>query len=145
MDFTLYHYFEESEGPLRNLSALPIDESAHILEEMKKDSARRYAAQRPDGYMERRIELEGIIRNLFIEKGGKPEKTYPHYFVVGKCPWFDEWYSRTSSLSKQMSEINPDTVSFTYGDSFPTFSDRVNDGREYRKQVYTYDEICRLI
>jgi hypothetical protein len=32
------------------------------------------------------------------------------------------------------------TVSFTYGDSHPTFNDRVNDGKEYRKKLYTYDE-----
>ena len=37
------------------------------------------------------------------------------------------------------------TISFTYGDSHPTFSDRVNDGKEYRKKLYTYDEILEVI
>ena len=37
------------------------------------------------------------------------------------------------------------TISFTYGDSQPTFSDRVNDGKEYRKKLYTYDEILEII
>lgn len=37
------------------------------------------------------------------------------------------------------------TISFTYGDSHPTFSDRVNDGKEYRKKVYTYEEIIDII
>lgn len=36
-------------------------------------------------------------------------------------------------------------ISFTYGDSHPTFSDRVNDGKEYRKKLYTYDEILEVI
>ena len=31
------------------------------------------------------------------------------------------------------------------GDSHPTFSDRVNDGKEYRKKLYTYDEILGVI
>lgn len=37
------------------------------------------------------------------------------------------------------------TVSFTYGDSHPTFNDRVNDGKEYRKKAFTYDEIIGMI
>lgn len=36
-------------------------------------------------------------------------------------------------------------ISFTYGDSFPTFSDRVQDHREYRRQIYTLPEILHLI
>lgn len=27
----------------------------------------------------------------------------------------------------------------------PTFSDRVNDGKEYRKKLYTYEEILQVI
>ena len=42
-------------------------------------------------------------------------------------------------------EFDLATVSFTYGDSHPTFSDRVDDGREYRKTLYTYPEILRII
>lgn len=29
--------------------------------------------------------------------------------------------------------------------SHPTFSSRVNDGKEYRKKLYTYDEILEII
>ena len=34
---------------------------------------------------------------------------------------------------------------FSYGNLFPTFSDRVEDRREYRKQVYTLNEIEQVI
>jgi hypothetical protein len=37
------------------------------------------------------------------------------------------------------------TVSFTYGDSMPTFSPRKISDREYFHQVYTYDEIVIMI
>lgn len=39
------------------------------------------------------------------------------------------------------------TVSFTYGDSHPTFSPwpRDDDWKEYRRQLYTYDEIPEVI
>ncbi len=36
-------------------------------------------------------------------------------------------------------------ISFTYGDSFPTFSDRMQDRREYRRRIYTLPEILHLI
>ncbi len=42
-------------------------------------------------------------------------------------------------------EFNVNTISFTYGDSHPTFSSRVNDGKEYRKKLYTYGEILDII
>lgn len=41
--------------------------------------------------------------------------------------------------------LDLNTVSFTYGDSHPTFSNRVNDGKEYRKKLYTYNEIIEII
>lgn len=37
--------------------------------------------------------------------------------------------------------------SITYGDSHPVWSPRVNrmDGKEYRKRLYTYEEILEVI
>ncbi len=37
------------------------------------------------------------------------------------------------------------TLSFTYGDSHPTFSGNVKDGKEYRNRLYTYGEIQEII
>ena len=42
-------------------------------------------------------------------------------------------------------EFDKATLSFTYGDSMPTFSKAVNDGKEYRQKLYTYDEILKII
>lgn len=42
-------------------------------------------------------------------------------------------------------EFDLRTLSFTYGDSMPTFSDSVNDGKEYRKKLYTYEEILKVV
>lgn len=57
-------------------------------------------------------------------------------------------YRRTGGYSTgriPVEEFDLRTVSFTYGDSMPTFSDRVNDGKEYRKKLYMYDEILSII
>ena len=69
----------------------------------------------------------------------------PHYMVLGYSPWLYSWYEQPEFIKIPVEEFDLRTVSFTYGDSMPTFSDRVNDGREYRKKLYTYDEILEVI
>lgn len=59
-----------------------------------------------------------------------------HYFEQEKGP-----LRNLSDLPLQ----DADRISFTYGDMFPTFSQRICDGREYRNNVYTYQEILQLI
>ena len=44
-----------------------------------------------------------------------------------------------------VSAFQPETISFTYGDLFPTFSPRVNDQKEYRRQIYTLSEIAGIV
>ena len=44
-----------------------------------------------------------------------------------------------------MEEFDKRTLSFTYGDSMPAFSPLINDGKEYRKKLYTYEEILDII
>lgn len=51
---------------------------------------------------------------------------------------------RYQFLKIPISEFDLSTVSFTYGDSHPTFSPRVNDGLEYRKRLYNYEGILEM-
>ena len=69
----------------------------------------------------------------------------PHYIVLEFSPWLSTWYEQSEFIKIPVEEFDLRKVSFTYGDSMPTFSDRVNDGKEYRKKVYTYDEILTII
>lgn len=103
------------------------------------------AAHRNNGYLRKRHELEELARNIFISKGGRPLRKAPHYMVVGECEWLKTWYTEGDCVKIHISEFKLDTVSFTYGDLFPTFSPRVNDNKEYRKNVYTYSEIIEII
>ncbi|WP_222850428.1 hypothetical protein [Paenibacillus tengchongensis] len=140
----LYHYYERSRGPFRNLSELEPEEASRVLESIRQ-SGDVMAAQRTEGYMERRRELEAMARSLFLAKGGKPQRTVPHYMVLGPCEWLSSWYKEPAFVRMHISDFPPDTLSFTYGDMFPTFSPRVQDQREYRGQLYTYTEILQLI
>ena len=143
-DPDFYHYFEQGAGPFRNLSDLEIPEAQAILNRIKRMNA-TFAAHRYDGYLERRRELESLARSIFVSKGGVPEREVPHYMVVEACPWLATWYTEPACVVIPSSAFDLDTLSFTYGDLFPTFSPRVTDGREYRRHVYTWEEIQVLI
>ena len=80
---------------------------------------------------------------MFIDKGGNPKKQYPHYMTLGECEWIREWYKEGCVLQVDLEEFSPEILSFTYGDLFPTM--RYKDGKEYREQVYTKEEIMELI
>lgn len=137
----LYHYFEKEKGAFNNLSELKIDEAQKIQNQLKGV----FAAQRNSEYLNRRKYLEKLVRELFIQKGGNPERLTPYYMVVGECPWLNSWYKESSHVKIPISDFDINTLSFTYGDTFPTFSDKITDDLEYRKTVYTYDEILKII
>ncbi|HEX3022681.1 MAG TPA: hypothetical protein VHP81_09840 [Lachnospiraceae bacterium] len=140
----LYHYYEKELGPFRNLSDLSYESAQNVLNEIRKNGE-TYLSQREESYMSRRFELEELTRNLFIEKGGKPSRKAPHYMVIEECDWLRSWYRNGDFVRIPMERFSKETISFTYGDMFPTFSPRVNDGKEYRKKLYTYEEILLLI
>ena len=140
----LYHYFDKSKGPFKNLSALSIEEGVKIQNELTGESA-FFASKRNDGYIERRKELEKTALEIFLQKGGKPKSVYPHYFTVQECKWLETWYPEPNYIKICVDNLNTEELSFSYGDLFPTFSDRINDNKEYRKKIYTYNEIKEII
>lgn len=141
----LYHYFERAIGPFKNLSDLSINEAEEVLKKIRNARPSSQAAQRDTDYMNRRVNYEALVRNLFIEKGGKPTREAPHYMVVEACNWLNSWYIDGCYVKIPIDEFDLNTISFTYGDMHPTFSPIVNDGKEYRKKIYTYHEILKLI
>jgi hypothetical protein len=138
----LSHYYEASVGPFVNLSDLPLAEAEQHMARIRQEG-QIFASKRSDDYLAIRRDLEERVRNLFIQKGGKPVRQRPHYMVVGSCPWLLEWYIDGRELRIPLADFSPDTVSITYGDTFPAM--RYDDGKPYRKQVYTLDELPGLI
>ena len=141
----LYHYYDKNIGPFKNLSDLPIEEANKVLKQIAITNPNAYCAKRNVDYMQARLYYEDIIRNEFLKKGGSIKRKVPHYMVVEHCPWLSTWYDNGAYIKIPIEEFDLNTISFTYGDSHPTFSDRVNDGKEYRKKLYTYDEILEII
>lgn len=138
----LYHYYEASIGPFVNLSELPICEAEKILNDIKA-RGKTFAAKRSSDYMKTRGELEQKARSMFIQKGGKPIRSVPHYMTLGPCTWLLDWYENGKALRIHIDMFSEEQVSFTYGDLFPAM--RYNDGKPYRNTVYTNQEIYEII
>jgi hypothetical protein len=88
-DFVSRYYLADRR-PLLNLSELDDASIAAIDREM---AALRAAGRqfRPFGprYMQWRRLTERRMRELFVDRGGRPERTAPHYFVLGGSRWFE--------------------------------------------------------
>jgi hypothetical protein len=138
----IFHYYNIDDGPFHSISKLSQKEANKLYEKLKCDK-RRFASKRDENYLPKRKEIESRIRNLFNAKGGKPINRKPYYFVLGECKWLLNWYPKVAVLSVPLAEIDTGQISFTYGDSFPTFY--YEDGRPYRKQVFIENEIQELI
>ena len=141
----LYHYYDKAIGPFKNLSDLSIKDANRVLQEIASTKPGVQCAKRNSNYMQARIYYENILRTEFQKKGGLIFRQSPHYMVVEHSPWLSTWYENSSFIKIPIEKFDLRTISFTYGDSHPTFSDRVTDGKEYRKKLYTYDEILEVI
>ena len=141
----LYHYFDKRSGPFKSLTGLPEEEAASLFRKMRDERSASFGAQRSDDYLDKRRRCEEIVRSEFIKKGGKPKKMSPHYLTVEHCPWLSSWYEQSDFVKIPVEDIDTSLISFTYGDSMPTFSPLVTDGKEYRRKVYTYEEIIKVI
>lgn len=141
----LYHYYDKSIGPFKNLSDLSIDDANRVLRNIAAKKPTVQCAKRQPEYMQARLHYEAILREEFRKKGGLILREVPHYMVVEHSPWLSTWFENSACIKIPVEEFDLRTVSFTYGDSHPTFSDRVNDGKEYRKKLYTYEEILEII
>ncbi len=138
----IVHYYEASKGPLQSLSDFSLEDAEHILQQIRQEGV-IFASKRDLAYLSIRKSLEEQIRQLFIKKDGRPKRLHPHYFILGKCDWVKTWYREGRALQIPLKSIDPKVISFTYGDSFPAM--RYQDGKPYRGQVYTLDELSTLI
>jgi hypothetical protein len=136
------HYYEASQGPFRSLSDLSLEEAESILQRIRQESI-VFASKRSIDYLVIRKSVEEQIRQLFIEKGGQPKRLRPHYFILGRCDWLKSWYCDGREVQILLKMVNPNVISFTYGDSFPAM--RYLDGKPYRGRVYILMELSELI
>lgn len=87
------HYHSVDRRPFHNLSELAEAGLASVLLGLNITaesgvSERRFGPR----YMSLRRATETLLRNRFIERGGEPRRSSPHYFVLGESLWFRGLY-----------------------------------------------------
>ena len=69
----------------------------------------------------------------------------PEISPIRNVLFFEKWYVNTAHIAVEASELDLKMLSFTYGDSHPTCSGKIKDGKEYRNRLYGYEEILKII
>ena len=83
------HYYVAGQRPFLNVSELSDPEWEVVrrgleAERLAGRSSRVFGRR----YLELRRATEAKLRDQFIAAGGEPERTSPHYFVLGSSAWF---------------------------------------------------------
>ena len=150
----LQHYFNSENGPFLSISDLPPDEALKAFHKMvrfltqRDGEAYNFSDTKWDFVLDRyklRRDLESEMRRRFIAKNGIAPREYPYYLIL--CPYdtkdkgLYEFFENPDYISIPVTDLDMNTVSFTYGDSFVQYYH--NDERP--EIVYTYDEIIKVV
>jgi hypothetical protein len=101
-------------------------------------------------YMKLRRATEEVLRTRFIERGGRPTRRSPHYFVLGESPWFRGLYKEVAEVRVRLRDLPTEHVSATYPDSVTSMGLLAEFGidvssRTYHGEVYRIEELAALV
>ena len=126
------HYY--SGLPFRTLTELTEEQCLTVIAGMgpQENLPRRLKS---DFYFRERRRYEGLMREQFLGKGGRPKRRVPHYAILGES---EIWAKiRPSAIRVPLASIPETAISFTYTDSFANYVDKDLDGNLIpRKQPY---------
>ena len=146
------HYYLSDRKPFLNLSEANVYDLKEIVTNLigkrKREEGhfRRYSVN----YVSLRKKTEKKLRNLFIETGGKPQRTVPHYFVLGDSFWFKHLCSSHREVILNWRDIPSEWLSFTYPDSFVSMglAERYSEvfvEKPYHGRVFRMHELEEII
>lgn len=122
-DLYITNYCDGRCTPFQSISRLSV-EAAHALardlSQHRGDaftSFSRFGQEDFHGYYEKRLRTEAWLYGKFLSLGGKPQTSHPLYFVLGHSDFLKAWYEDGHETRLRLADIQPNHVSFTYGDS----------------------------
>jgi hypothetical protein len=113
------HYFMPGRRPFDNLSDLSDDDAVSVMDELTSErlaGGHHRLFGRP--YLLMRRETERRLRDAFEAVGRRPERTAPHYLVLGESAWFKGLAVGMLEFRVELADLKEATTSLTYGDSF---------------------------
>jgi len=141
----LYHYYEKGRTPFMTLSDLTNEEAIQLHTKLTTEND-IFARRDADGqYMHQRRIVEERAYSMFVRKGGKPQRKAPHYMILAETELVEckAWFLDCAVVKIALNEFDKNTLSFTYGDSFPTFKPIFDEASVY--DLFLYDEILEVI
>jgi hypothetical protein len=152
----LIHFYRSGTEPFRTLSLLPEEEAIQIMQGLYVEGAVFWDRFKdPMQYLGMRKQIEQVLRQAFIAKGGMPQEAYPIYMVLGRSKWIlndldDATLSTTAQVNVPLSLFQECDVSFTYPDSMVSFllaNDRESEYYlpDYHGKVFTLSEILPIV
>ena len=141
----LYHYYEKGRKPFLNLSDLADEEAIQLHTKLTSEN-KIFAWRDAEGqYMFQRRIVEKRAYSMFVRKGGKPQRQAPHYMILAdkELEECKAWFLDCAVVKIPIEEFDKNMISFTYGDSFPTFKPIFDEEPTY--DLYLYDEILDVI
>jgi len=139
----LYHYFERDVGPFKPLTALPFEKAKEVLIDQK--DAGKFYHPNIDQFLQKRYDHDKKLYDTFIARGGRPQLTTPIYMMFGEHKQWVSAYENPEIIKISLTEFDPKTISFTYGDSFAVFDSALFGEEEYWNKIYFIDEILKII
>lgn len=141
------HYYRSDRGPFLNLCDLDEVELDEVMRDLRGaaecgTSERRFGSR----YMAVRRATETLLRSRFVDRGGRPTRQSPHYFVLGESPWFRGLYRDAGEVRIRLDALESDEVSVTYPDSVTSMGLLGEFGihvapREFHGHVYRVEEL----
>lgn len=122
-DLQIVNYCHRNCKPLKNIMRLPKNEAFSLAYEMaarNKNTTAFYRFADFQNYYYERLKTDEVLYNRFLELGGKPEQTHPLSFVLHGSEYLYEWFDGGIVTKIPLNRIQPDYISFTYGDSQST-------------------------
>jgi hypothetical protein len=145
-DFVI-HYSRGT--PFQSITSLSGVDSAKIIENLSETETWGISRFRDQNYLPRRLEVEKILREKFLSKGGKPILSNPIYFFLGRNANFERHKCNTGHRIA-LRDLPPDSISFTYGDSLLAHCEeyRSQSGEKYQnilcREIFLLNELQTL-
>jgi hypothetical protein len=152
---SLFHYYEGNRQPFLSISELEPSKFKELMDELSHldTTENRFDEKwKRDFYLFFRPYTEQIIRDRFIEKGGKPQLDVPRYATLGPATWFNNWYEDPQAIEIPLADFPSESISFTYPDSMMSLliaEDRYEPFAKFKQpyhgEVYRLEELLGLV
>ena len=145
------HYFVRGTEPFRSISELDGASWLRLCKDLADRRAKDPSYNRRFGrqYRSVRLDAEAELRSRFLEIGGRIEREAPVYFCLGASDWWAGFCDH-EEIRIELSDIDPQTISFTYPDSLTPMGmlkrfGLVHEAKPYHGKVFRLDQIEAVI